>query len=56
MIAAIMEETKTKEWSRFLPLIQYNLNTQKSSSTKFMPFEVVFKTLPNMGKKKSIFY
>ena len=38
MIAAMMEQGKTKEWSKLFPRIQFNLNTQTSSSLKFMPF------------------
>ena len=40
MIAAGMEQYQTKEWTKLLPTIQFNLNTSKPSSTKIMPFEV----------------
>ena len=52
MIAAMMEQEKTKEWSKLLPRIQFNLNTQKSSSTKFMPFEIFLNKKPNFGSNK----
>ena len=39
MIASYMEQYKTEEWTKLLPIIMYNLNTSKSSSTKFMPYE-----------------
>ena len=51
MIAAIMEQFKTKKWAEYLPLVMYNLNTSKSSTTKFMPFEVTFNKMPNVGSK-----
>ena len=47
-----MEQYKTKEWSKLLPLIQYTLNTSKPSSTKYMPFEIFFNKEPNVGSKK----
>jgi hypothetical protein len=52
MITAGMEQFSTKEWTKLLPVIQFNLNTSKSSSTKFMPFEITFNKLPNVGNKK----
>jgi hypothetical protein len=51
-IAGAMEQFKTKQWTKLLPLIIYNLNTSKPSSTKIMPFKVVFNKLPNLGSKK----
>ncbi len=47
-----MEQFKTKEWSKILPLIIYNMNTSKPSSTKIMPYQVVYNKLPNLGNKK----
>ncbi len=32
MIASAMEQEKTKEWSKLLPRIQFNLNSQKTRS------------------------
>ena len=52
MIGAYMEQYKTKKWIELLPLIMYNLNTSKSSSTKFTPFEIVFNKKPNVGNQK----
>jgi hypothetical protein len=51
-IAAAMEQFKTKQWTKLLPLIIYNLNTSMPYSTKIMPFKVVFNKLPNLGSKK----
>ena len=48
-----MEQFKTKEWSKILPLIIYNMNTSKPSSTKIMPHQVVYNKLPNLGNKKN---
>ena len=42
MIASAMEQYGTKEWTKLLPTIQFNLNTSKPQSTKIMPFEVFF--------------
>ena len=39
MIAAGMEQMQTKECTKLLPTIEFNLNTSKPSSTKIMPFE-----------------
>jgi hypothetical protein len=52
-IAAAMEQHGTKQWTKLLPLIAYNLNTSKPSSTKIMPYRVVFNKLPNLGNKKN---
>jgi hypothetical protein len=52
MIASAMEQYQTKEWTKLLPTIQFNLNTSKPSSTKIMPFEVFFNKKPNFGNKK----
>ncbi len=54
MLTAAMEQHKTKEWADLLPLLMYNLNTSKSWSTKFMPYEIVFNKKPNTGSKKEI--
>ena len=51
MIAAMMEQVKTKEWSKLLPRIQFNQNTQKFSSKKFMPFEFFLNKKTNFGTK-----
>jgi hypothetical protein len=48
-----MEQHGTKQWTKLLPLIAYNLNTSKPSSTKIMPYRVVFNKLPNLGNKKN---
>ena len=42
MIASGMEQFQTKKWPSLLPRISFNLNTSKSTSTKYMPFEIVF--------------
>jgi len=55
MIGAAMEQYNTKEWAKLLPKIAYNLNTSKSSTMKFMPFEIVFNKKPNFGDKKTAF-
>ena len=47
-----MEQYGTKEWTKLLPTIQFNLNTSKPQSTKIMPFEVFFNKKPNFGNKK----
>ena len=47
MLAAAMEQHKTKEWSKLLPMLQFNMNTSKSSSTKSVPFEIFFNKKPN---------
>ncbi len=52
MLMALMAQHKTKEWTKFLPLVMYNLNTSRSSSTKFMPYEVTFNLKPNTGSEK----
>ena len=52
MIAAAMEQHKTKEWTKLLPSIQFTLNTSKPSSTRIMPFKAVFNKQPNFGNKK----
>lgn len=31
MLAALMNQNNTKDWVSLLPIVQYNLNTQKSS-------------------------
>ena len=49
MIASAMEQYQTKEWTKLLPTIQWNLNTSKPTSTKIMPFEVFFNKKPNFG-------
>ena len=33
-IASAMEQNQTKEWTKLLPTIQFNLNTSKPSSTR----------------------
>ena len=38
MIGAAMEQYNTKSWAKLLPKIAYNLNTSKSSTMKFMPY------------------
>ena len=40
MIGAAMELYNTREWAKLLPKIAYNLNTSKSSTMKFMPYEI----------------
>ena len=52
MITAAMEQHKTKAWTRLLPGVIYTMNTSKSSTTKFMPFEVTFNKKPNVGASK----
>lgn len=52
MIGAGMEQYQTKSWSKLLPIIQFNLNASKPSSTKIMPFEVFLNKKPNLGTKK----
>lgn len=52
MIASAMEQEKTKEWSKLLPRIQFNLNSQKTSGVKNSPFEIFFNKKPNFGSKK----
>ena len=51
-ISSLMEQEKTKDWPSLLPMIMYTLNTSKSSTTKFMPYEVTFCRKPNSGIKK----
>ena len=55
MIGAAMEQYNTKSWAKLLPKIAYNLNTSKSSTMKFMPYEIVFNKKPNFGDKKIAF-
>ena len=55
MIGAAMEQYSTKEWAKLLPKIAFNLNTSKSSTMKFMPYEIVFNKKPNFGNKKNAF-
>ena len=55
MIAAGMEQFQAKKWSSLLPRISFNLNTSKSTSTKYMPFEIAFNKKPNYGNKKGFF-
>jgi hypothetical protein len=50
-ITAAMGQFKTKQWTKLLRLIIYNLNTSKPSSTKIMLFKV-FNKQPNLGSKK----
>ena len=52
IIGAGMEECQTKSWSKFLPIIQFNLNASKPSSTIIMPFEIFLNKKPNIGTKK----
>ncbi|CAF0823577.1 unnamed protein product [Brachionus calyciflorus] len=52
MIASMMTQFNTNNWVKLLPIIMFNLNTQESSATKEMPFEIVFKMKPNFGKNK----
>ena len=52
MIGAAMEQYQNKSWSKLLPIIQYNLNTSKPSSTKIMPFEIFLNKKPNLGTEK----
>jgi len=53
MISSMMEQEKHRNWPSLLPRIMYNLNTSKSSSTKFMPYEVTFNRKPNRGESKA---
>ncbi|CAF0914883.1 unnamed protein product [Brachionus calyciflorus] len=52
MMSAMMTQFNTDNWVKLLPKIMYNLNTQESSSTKFMPFEIVYNIKTNIGKNK----
>lgn len=54
MLAAMIAEKKSNHWISYLPKIMYNLNTQKSSSTNFMPFKIVFAIQPNTGMEKTV--
>jgi len=54
MLMALMAQFNSKQWVKLLPLVMYNLNTSRSSSTKFMPFEVTFSLKPNTGSKKTL--
>jgi len=50
---ALMAQFNHKQWVKLLPLVMYNLNTSRSSSTKYMPYEVTFNQKPNTGSKKT---
>ena len=52
MITAMMATHNTKDWVQLLPIIMWNLNTSRSSSTHFMPYEVTFNKKPNVGSLK----
>ena len=52
-IASAMEQFKTKDWSKLLPQIIFNMNTSKPSSTKIMPFAILFNKDPNVGSTKN---
>ena len=51
-LAAGMEQFQTKEWTKILPIVQFNMNTSKPASTKIMPFQLVFNKMPNFGTSK----
>ncbi|CAF1046567.1 unnamed protein product [Brachionus calyciflorus] len=52
LLAAMMTQLNTDDWVGLLPKIMFNLNTQQSSATKFMAYEIVFNKQPNMGNEK----
>ncbi len=54
MISAMMDQQKTKDWVSLLPQVMYVMNITRSSSTKFMPYEVLFNLIPNGGSKKEV--
>ena len=53
MLTAAMEQNKTRQWTKLLPRIQFIMNTSKSSSTKFIPFEIFFNKKSNFGNNKN---
>ncbi len=55
LLTAAMAQFKTKEWSKLLPLVQYTMNTNRSSQSKFMPYEILFNKKPNEGTIKQFY-
>jgi len=42
MIAAVMEERKTRDWSEVIPTVEFGLRTTGQKSTGFSPYEILF--------------
>ena len=52
-ITSAMKQHKTRERSKLLPKIQFTMNTSKSFSTKFMPYQILFNQKPKFGNEKN---
>ena len=42
MIAAVLEERRSQDWSEILPVIEFGLRTTIQKSTNYSPYEIVF--------------
>jgi hypothetical protein len=48
MLSSMIKQTGDNNWVNLLPIIMFNLHTQKSSSTKYAPYKIVFNQNPNL--------
>jgi len=46
-----LDKEESKDWPSLLPRVMFNMNTQRHSATKFSPFHLAFKQLPNLGNQ-----
>ncbi len=46
-----LDKEESKDWPSLLPRVMFNMNTQRHSATKFSPFHLAFKRLPNLGNQ-----
>jgi hypothetical protein len=51
MVQIGLDKEESKDWPSLLPRVMFNLNTQRHSATKFSPFQLAFKQLPNLGNQ-----
>jgi hypothetical protein len=51
MIQIGLDKETSKDWPSLLPRVMFNLNTQRHSATKYSPYHLAFKQLPNLGNQ-----
>ena len=51
MIQIGLDKEASKDWPTLLPRVMFNLNTQRHSATKYSPYHLAFKQLPNLGNQ-----
>jgi len=60
MVQIGLDKEESKDWPSLLPRVMFNLNTRiwiwiiwklRHSATKFSPFQLAFKQLPNLGNQ-----